>query len=160
MQAQQRKVFEMVPIGRVRRDDDAVVLEIDAPFRPALKQLGHFSHVMVFWWADQFDNDEFRTMLQTEPPYAQGHMTGVFATRAPYRPNPVAMTTCPIVGVDEEAGLVTVSNLDAFDGTRIVDLKAYFPVCDRVQDAHIPDWLADWPEWMPEAGIDLEEYEK
>jgi tRNA-Thr(GGU) m(6)t(6)A37 methyltransferase TsaA len=160
MQAQQREVFEMVPIGRVRRDDDAVVLAIDAPFRPALKQLGHFSHVMVFWWADQFDRDEYRQMLQTDPPYAQGHLTGVFATRAPYRPNPVAMTTCPIVDVDEEAGLVRVSNLDAFDGTRIVDLKAYFPVCDRVETAHIPDWLEGWPEWMPEAGIDLEDYEK
>ena len=160
MQAQQSKVFEMVPIGRVRRDDDAVVLEIEAPFRPGLKQLGHFSHVMVFWWAERHDNGEHRRILQTEPPYAQGRVTGVFATRAPYRPNPVAMTTCPIVNVDEEAGRVTVSNLDAFDGTQIVDLKAYFPVCDRVEAAYIPDWLEGWPEWMPEAGIDLEDYEK
>jgi tRNA (Thr-GGU) A37 N-methylase len=70
------------------------------------------------------------------------------------------MTTCPIVEVDEEAGRVTVANLDAFDGTHIVDLKAYFPVCDRVEDAHIPEWLADWPDWMPDEGIDLEAYEK
>ncbi len=160
MKTQPREVFEMTPIGRVRRDDDAVVLEIDAPFRPALKQLGYFSHVMVFWWADRHDNEEHRHLLQTEPPYAQGHVTGVFATRAPYRPNPVAMTTCPIVAVDEAAGRVTVTNLDAFDGTRIVDLKAYFPVCDRVQEAHIPDWLEGWPAWMPEDGIDLEDYEK
>ncbi|MGC9358717.1 MAG: SAM-dependent methyltransferase, partial [Anaerolineae bacterium] len=126
---QHKESFQMSPIGRIRQTDNGVVLEIDPPFRPALKQLGHFSHVMVFWWADRFDNDEYRNMLQTEPPYAQGHVTGVFATRAPYRPNPIAMTTCPIVAVDEEAGLVTVSDLDAFDGTRIVDLKAYFPVC-------------------------------
>jgi tRNA-Thr(GGU) m(6)t(6)A37 methyltransferase TsaA len=160
MQKQSQERFQMYSIGQVRRTDDGVVLEIDAPYRPALKQLDQFSHVMVFWWADQFDNDEYRNMLQTEPPYAQGHLTGVFATRAPYRPNPVAMTTCPIVDVDEEQGRVTVSNLDAFDGTRIVDLKAYFPVCDRVQKAHIPEWLVGWPEWMPEAGIDLEEHEK
>jgi tRNA-Thr(GGU) m(6)t(6)A37 methyltransferase TsaA len=160
MKKQNQEVFRMYPIGRVHRNAETVTLEIDAPYRPALKQLGSFSHVMVFWWADQFDNDEYRKRLQTDPPYAQGHLTGVFATRAPYRPNPVAMTTCPIVDVDEEDGRVTVTNLDAFDGTRIVDLKAYFPVCDRVQEAHIPDWLVGWPEWMPEAGIDLEEYEK
>ncbi len=160
MQKQQQETFKMYPIGQVHRTEAGVVLEIEAPFRPALKQLDKFSHVMVFWWSDQLDTDEYRNMLQTEPPYAQGHLTGVFATRAPYRPNPIAMTTCPIVNVDEEAGRVTVTNLDAFDGTRIVDLKAYFPVCDRVKDVHIPEWLADWPDWMPEEGIDLEEYEK
>jgi tRNA-Thr(GGU) m(6)t(6)A37 methyltransferase TsaA len=160
MQKQQQEMFTIHPIGKVRRTDDGVVLEIEAPFRPALKQLDKFSHVMVFWWADQFDTDEYRNLLQTEPPYARGHLTGVFATRAPYRPNPIAMTTCPIVDVDEEGGRVTVTNLDAFDGTHIVDLKAYFPVCDRVKDAHIPEWLADWPDWMPDEGMDLEEYEK
>ena len=160
MNKQIQEVFRMYPIGRVRQGDDGVVLEIDVPFRPALKQLGEFSHVMVFWWADYFDNEEHRALLQTEPPYAPGHLTGVFATRAPYRPNPIAMTTCPILSVDEERGLVKVTDLDAFDGTRILDLKAYFPVCDRVQKAHIPAWLADWPEWMPEGGIGLEDHEK
>jgi tRNA-Thr(GGU) m(6)t(6)A37 methyltransferase TsaA len=160
MQKQQQEMFTIHPIGKVRRTDDGVVLEIEAPFRPALKQLDKFSHVMVFWWADQFDTDEYRNLLQTEPPYARGHLTGVFATRAPYRPNPIAMTTCPIVDVDEDTGRLTVTNLDAFDGTHIVDLKAYFPVCDRVKDAHIPEWLADWPDWMPDEGMDLEEYEK
>ncbi len=160
MKKQSQEAFQLYSIGRVHRNDENVTLEIDAPYRPALRQLGKFSHVMVFWWADQFDNDEYRQMLQTDPPYAQGHLTGVFATRAPYRPNPVAMTTCPLVNVDEESGRVTVTHLDAFDGTSIVDLKAYFPVCDRVQEAYIPEWLVGWPEWMPEEGIDLQEYEK
>jgi tRNA (Thr-GGU) A37 N-methylase len=115
---------------------------------------------MVFWWADRFDDDTYRAMLQTKPPYAEEHVCGVFATRSPYRPNPIAMTTCRLVVVDEEEGLVEVADLDAFDGTPIVDLKAYFPVCDRVQEAHIPAWLAGWPEWMPEEGIGLEPHEK
>ncbi len=157
---QAKKTFQMFPIGQVRQTEGGIVLEIAAPYRPALKELGNFSHVMVFWWADRFDNDEYRTLLQSEPPYAPGHVSGVFATRAPYRPNPIAMTTCPLLAVDEEQGLVKVADLDAFDGTCIVDLKAYFPVCDRVQEAHIPEWLVGWPEWMPEGGIGLEEYEK
>jgi len=151
--------YEMRPIGTVRRDGAQIQLEISEAYRPALKQLEHFSHVMVFWWADQFDTDEYRDMLQSRPPYAEEHLTGVFATRSPYRPNPIAMTTCPLVAVDEEQGLLTVSDIDAFEGTAILDLKAYYPVCDRVKEAYIPQWLAGWPDWMPDAGQGLMEWE-
>jgi tRNA-Thr(GGU) m(6)t(6)A37 methyltransferase TsaA len=120
-----------------------------------MQQLEHFSHVMVFWWADKHDNEQSRSILQTEPPYAQGRVTGVFATRAEYRPNPIAMTTCKIRSVDQEQGFVDIAEIDALDGTPIVDLKAYFPVCDRVKDATIPEWLSDWPDWMPDEGLGL-----
>jgi tRNA (Thr-GGU) A37 N-methylase len=69
------------------------------------------------------------------------------------------MTTCKLLGMDEGQGVLQVADIDAVDGTRIVDLKAYFPVCDRVREAYIPEWLSDWPEWMPEDGIGLEEGE-
>lgn len=149
------KTFHIHLIGYIRRSEDSVNLEILEPFRPALKQLDHFSHVMVFWWADKHDNEESRSIMQTDPPYAKGKVTGVFATRAEYRPNPIAMTTCKLLAVDEERGIVQVTNIDAYDGTPIVDLKAYFPVCDRVREARIPEWLSDWPEWMPEEGLGL-----
>ena len=154
------KAYQMYPIGTVQRNGDSVCLQIDEPFRPGLKQLEHFSHVMVFWWADRFDDEESRHTLHSRPPYAEEHLTGVFSMRSPYRPNPIAMTTCKLLGSDEETGVVEVSAIDAFDGTRVVDLKAYFQVCDRVREAHIPEWLSDWPEWMPEEGIDLEPWEK
>ena len=153
-------MLKVYPIGRVRRNGGGVRLEIDEAARPALKELGRFSHVMVLWWADRFDSAADRAQLQCEPPYAEGHLTGVFATRSPYRPNPIAMTTCKLLGVDEEQGIVRVADLDAYEGTAVVDLKAYFPVCDRVERAHIPPWLEGWPEWMPEEGIGLEEWER
>jgi len=149
------ETYQMYPIGRIRRAENGIHLEILEPYRPALRQLEHFSHVMVFWWADRHDNEKSRSTMQTEPPYARGKLTGVFATRAEYRPNPIAMTTCKLLGVDEQRGVVRVADIDAYDGTPIVDLKAYFPVCDRVKDATIPEWLSDWPEWMPEEGIGL-----
>jgi len=52
---------------------------------------------------------------------------------------------------------VRLRNIDALDGSPVLDLKAYFPVVDRVQDAHIPGYLTGWPEWLPESGIGLEE---
>jgi len=154
------KTFEIKSIGQVRRDGQGVSVIIDEAFRPALRDLDHFSHVIVFFWSSQLDQPEMREILVVDLPYAEGHKSGVFATRSPVRPNPILMTTCKLLSVDESQGMVRVADLDAFDGTPVIDLKAYFPVCERVKDATIPEWLQGWPEWMPEEGIGLEEYEK
>ncbi|UCB60879.1 MAG: SAM-dependent methyltransferase [Candidatus Bathyarchaeota archaeon] len=135
--------FRMVPIGYIRRQRNQIFLEILESFRPAMKQLDHFSHVLVFWWADKHDNKRSRNILQTNPPYAKEKVTGVFATRAEYRPNPIAVTTCRILDVDYGSGTIEAADIDAYDGTPIVDLKAYFPVCDRVKEASTPAWLSD-----------------
>jgi tRNA-Thr(GGU) m(6)t(6)A37 methyltransferase TsaA len=143
-------------VGTIRRDKDTVFLDIPEAFRPGLAQLKHFSHLIVLWWADQHDTGESRSMLQTRPPYAEDKLTGVFACRSEYRPNPIALTVCKILEVDEQEGRIMIGDIDAFDGTQILDLKPYFPVCDRVKNATIPDWLAGWPNWMPEGGLGLE----
>ena len=155
------KTYELQSIGTVQRPESGLFLQIAEPFRPGLKQLEHFSHVIVLWWANQEDNKEGRSLMQCRPPYAEDYLTGVFATRSPQRPNPIGMTTCEISGVDEEKGIVQIVNIDAFEGTPIIDLKGYFPVCDRVKAAHIPDWL-DWGiEWLPNEGMGFfEEYEE
>lgn len=145
------EAFQLYPIGSVRSSGESFSLEIAAPYRPALKQLDQFSHVIVLWWADQCDSEEGRNMLQTRPPYAEEQLTGVFACRAPYRPNPIATTVCKIREVDEEQGLIRLEYIDADDGTPVVDLKAYFPVSDRVKNAQTPAWLSHWPEWVEEA---------
>lgn len=132
-----QQTFEIYPIGTVRRTENGVELRVDPPYRPALKALDGFSHVMVFWWAGRFDTPEYRRMLTCNPPYTPDHLTGMFASRSPVRPNPVMMTTCRLLAVDEARGIVRLADLDAFEGTPLVDLKAYFPVCDRVRQAHI-----------------------
>jgi tRNA-Thr(GGU) m(6)t(6)A37 methyltransferase TsaA len=152
-----KKSITVFPIGFVRRTDSGLLLEIDEEYRPGMKQLDKFSHLMVLWWADKHDNKNSRSTFQCEPPYAEGHLTGVFASRAEYRPNPIAITTTKIHDVDIENGIIKVGDIDASDGTPILDLKAYFPVTDRVQNVTIPDWLSDWPEWMPDEGIGLYE---
>ena len=138
----------------LKRTGDGIFLEIFQEYRPALQQLEHFSHVHVLWWADKSDNAKSRGRLQCTPPYGENPpITGIFATRAEYRPNPISMTVAKILEVDHEQGLVKVQNIDAFDKTPILDLKAYFPVCDRVQKATIPKWLKGWPEWFPDEGF-------
>lgn len=147
--------YEVRTIGHVRRSAGGITLEILEQFRPALANLGRFSHVIVLWWADQHDNEKSRSALQTRPPYARDHVMGVFATRAEYRPNPIGLTTCKLLAVDEANGILRLGDIDALDGTPVLDLKAYFPVCDRVRKAHIPDWLSDWPKWLPDEGLGL-----
>ena len=151
MSTKEGTAIQLYPIGTVRNSGESFAVEIAVPFRPALKQLDQFSHVIVLWWADQIDNQQSRSHLQTRPFYAEEHLTGVFACRAEYRPNPIGATVCKILAVDEEQGLVRLEYIDAFDGTPVVDLKAYFPVSDRVKTARIPAWLSDWPEWVEEA---------
>jgi tRNA-Thr(GGU) m(6)t(6)A37 methyltransferase TsaA len=155
----QPKSFRISPIGTVGRTVDQTQIRIAAPYRAALKGLNTFSHVIVFWWAERYDNPEQRQVLTCELPYAPGHEAGVFACRSPLRPNLIMTTVCKILAVDEQSGVVQIANIDAFDGTPVLDLKPYFPVVDRVQDAHISDFLTGWPEWLPEEGIGLMEGE-
>ena len=160
--------YKIKVIGRVRVEGSdpktaEFYLEIDKPYRSALKELDQWSHLMVLFWAHEMDSEEYRNAedWEVDVPYAEGApKTGIFATRAEYRPNPILLTTSAIENVDIENGVIKIAGMDAIDGTPIIDLKAYFPICDRVRDAHIAPWLEGWPEcledgtkWWEEQGF-------
>ena len=148
-------VFMIHPIGTVWRAENGLFIDVFPAYRPGLHQLSEFSHVIVLWWAALNDTPEGRNHLIAYPPYEPYLPTGVFACRSSQRPNPLLQTPCRLLAVDEESGRVQIQNIDAFDGTPVIDLKAYFPVSDRVKDARLPAWLAGWPEWFPEEGLGL-----
>jgi len=145
--------YRLHSIGYVRASDEeqSYILQIDEAYRPALKEMEQFSHVMVFWWADKMDTKQYRNIMTTELPYAPGVEAGVFACRSEYRPNPIAVTTMMVIDVDVKNGIVVLPWIDAFDGTPIIDLKPYIPISDRIRDYSVAEWLADWPEWMEDA---------
>ncbi|HEQ71622.1 MAG TPA: S-adenosylmethionine-dependent methyltransferase [Spirochaetia bacterium] len=147
----QHKEFQLQPIGRVRAVNDTFRIELDDQFRPGLRHLDKFGHVIVLWWAHEHDNPEDRKRVTTSIPYAHNLTAGVFACRSEYRPNPIALTVCACLEVDEKQGLVSVPYIDAHDGSPVLDLKAYFPVADRVRNIRPADWVKDWPEWYEEA---------
>jgi tRNA-Thr(GGU) m(6)t(6)A37 methyltransferase TsaA len=64
-------------------------------------------------------------------------LLGVFATRTPHRPNPIGMTLVELLKVDRN--VLTVRNLDAFDGTPVLDIKP-FDNWDMTDDAQVPQW--------------------
>lgn len=145
------KVCEIYPIGHVNADKTQFSLQIDPPFRQGLKMLDQFSHVLVFWWANEQDSPQKRKTLLTALPYAPGQEAGVFACRSEFRPNPVALTVCACLQIDMEKGLIQVPYMDAFDKTPIIDIKPYFPVSDRVREARVAPWAKDWPSCHEEA---------
>lgn len=152
--SQKSQSYSVHPVGtmHISEEEGRFEIEILPQFRNALFQLDRFSHVIVVWWADQHDNPSSRSIITTELPYAPGVKAGVFACRAEYRPNPVALTTTPIIAIDEERGVIKAAYLDAFDGTPVLDLKPYIPVSDRIRDYKVAEWLQDWPGWQEEAG--------
>ncbi len=66
-------------------------------------------------------------------------MTGVFATRSPFRPNLIGMTLCKIVSVKEN--VIEINGIDAFAGTPVLDIKPHVPRFDAPPNATIPWWL-------------------
>jgi len=145
------------PIGTVERDGDDTWIQIHDDYRPGLLEADRFGHVLVLWWASAHDTEGSRSLLQTELPYAPGVIAGVFACRAEYRPNPIAVSVCKLLGVEADAGVVRIGAIDAYDESPVLDIKPYIGVVDRVQDVRVPDWFEGWPEWMPDEGIGLYE---
>jgi len=148
--------FRISPIGFIRREHGKVFLDIKDEYIAGLKEIENFSHIQVFWWFNKFDGERYRSVLLCNPPY-DAPETGVFACRSPIRPNPIALTTVKILEIDLEKGLVYINNIDADSDSPIVDLKGYFPVCDRVKDYSVPKWASDWPDWYPDEGLSPED---
>lgn len=138
--ARQDTFFKVYPIGYVHKSGGKTYLEIEEKYAEGLLGLDGFSHVHVIWWFHKNDTPQKRRILQVHPRHdPRNPLTGVFATRAPVRPNLIALTTCKIVSI--EGRRVYLDDIDAFDGTPVLDLKPYIPGLDRVARPRLPAWV-------------------
>lgn len=136
------RFFKVVPVGTVVKSGGATRLEIAEEYAPALKGLDGFSHVVVLYWFDRNDTPAKRAVLQVHPRGNRSNpLTGVFACRAPVRPNLIALSVCRILAV--EGRVVRVVGIDAFDGTPILDLKPHIPAIDSPDDVSLPPWVGE-----------------
>lgn len=139
--------FYVVPIGKTAVSERGMFIELEPKYIPALKALDGFSHLNIIWWFSDFDNEETRSILETPQPYKQApEIMGMFATRSPIRPNPLALTTAEVIDIDYEKGIVQVVYIDAHDGTPVLDIKPYTPSLDRVESPLVPKWCDHWPK--------------
>jgi len=131
--------FKLFPIGKVEKQGQVVRLRIYDVYADGLLGLDGWSHVNVFYWFDKNDTAQQRRVLQVHPRGdKQNPLTGVFACRAPVRPNLIALSVCKILSV--QGSVVTVDDLDAFDATPILDLKPFIPPDAPTKDVRVPAW--------------------
>lgn len=118
--------------------DATSVIEIFSEFLDGLKSVESSTHLIVLYWQDRSN----RTVLKSFTLFSDEPM-GVFATRSPNRPNPIAFCIAEIVEI--EGNMLTVRGVDALDGSPLLDLKMYSPRIDSIPEArtdHIPHkWL-------------------
>lgn len=145
--------YQLKPIGKVKNNDSGAFIELEQGYIPGLQALEGFSHINVMWWFSNCDNPSDRNILQTEQPYKYAPaVMGVFATRSPARPNPIALTTSEIISIDFNKGIIQVSFIDADDNTPILDIKPYTPSFDRVETPGVPAWCSEWPRSTEASG--------
>jgi len=132
--------FKVVKIGTIINREKECRLEVDPPYQDAFLGLEQFSHIDVFYWLDANDNDAGRAVLRVHPQGDRANpLTGVFATRSPLRPNPLAVTRCRILAI--EGRDITIDAIDARDGSPLIDIKAYIPHSDDDEGVRIPEWV-------------------
>ncbi|MDN7013478.1 SAM-dependent methyltransferase [Methanoculleus sp. FWC-SCC3] len=140
--------FTVKPVGTVHADNESFSIKISRPFRPALPGLDGFSHLVVLWWVDRVDTPECRDETVCKKPYTRGPETvGIFATRSPARPNPIALSVVPVIDIDTASGVIWVGYIDADDATPVLDIKPYLPATERVREVSVPAWSSHWPQW-------------
>lgn len=113
----------------------------------ALKGLEGFDFVWLIWEFDRVPQAE-RASLTVRPPRLGGnHRVGVFASRSPFRPNRLALSSVRIESVDAERGVINVLGADLADGTPIYDIKPYVEYADSHPGVRCG--FVDEEDWSP-----------
>jgi tRNA (adenine37-N6)-methyltransferase len=113
-------------------------LEILREFEPGLTDIEGFSHLYVIWAFDRSDGFD----LIAHPPTDEKRSHGVFSTRSPRRPNPIALTVVELLGRDGSS--IQVRGIDMLDGTPILDIKPY--LSSIPEETLRRGWLAEAEE--------------
>ena len=111
----------------------------EKPYRnpDAVRGLDGFSHIWLLWQFSESKNGNWSPTVR--PPKLGGNKRmGVFATRSPFRPNPIGLSCVKLDGIEiskTEGPVLYVSGADLMDNTPIYDIKPYLPYADSKPDA-------------------------
>lgn len=128
-------------------------IELRQGLQNCLRDLDGFSHVWVLTWLHLARG--FRSLVM---PPRDRVKRGLFATRAPQRPNPIGLSCVRLVRIDKR--VLHIDDHDLLDGTPVLDLKPYLPYCDSVPDARIgyvdqlPAGTPDHRSWWEGKGVE------
>jgi tRNA-Thr(GGU) m(6)t(6)A37 methyltransferase TsaA len=153
-----RETIEVKPIGfiktqaigkEVKNRHHISEITLYEDLEEALEGINGFSHLFVIFWMHRISNGERMTLKVNPRGRDDMPLLGIFATRTPYRPNPIGLTLVEILEV--QRNVIRVRGLDAFDGTPILDIKP-FDHWDMAEDARLPKW---WMRLEKEKGREI-----
>ncbi len=101
---------------------------VDAAYEPALADVEGFERVWLVYWFDRAGPFQPRVV-----PYRDTREHGLFATRAPSRPNPIGLSAVQLLR--REGRVLHVAGIDVLDGTPLLDIKPYVPAFDAFPQA-------------------------
>jgi tRNA-Thr(GGU) m(6)t(6)A37 methyltransferase TsaA len=144
-----KRELSVQPIGRVvtgRSEQDrdgawqenAAEIEIVPAWAEALEGIEAFSHIWVIWWLDRREGSPPAPRVHPEG-RPEMPLVGIFATRSPHRPSPIALTAVRLLA--RQGTRLRVEGLDAFVDTPIIDIKPYLRRGDLIAEATMPEWL-------------------
>lgn len=114
-----------------------IVFEPEYRVKEALRGIEEFSHLWLIWEFSEAKRDDWSPTVR--PPRLGGNKRmGVFATRSPFRPNSIGLSSVKLIGIEHtenEGDVLIVSGADLLDGTPIFDIKPYLPFTDSHPDA-------------------------
>lgn len=123
--------------GLVDSLESTIIFEPEYRNEDALRGLEDFSHLWIIWQFSKAVKSDWSPTVR--PPRLGGNTRmGVFATRSPFRPNNMGLSSVKILGVErtEQYGtVIRVAGADLMDGTPIFDIKPYIPYCDSHPEA-------------------------
>ena len=125
--------IEKVPIQPAAASGIRGTVEVFAEFAAGLQDVHGFSHIILLY--------HFHRVTQarlTVIPFLDDQPRGVFATRAPSRPNPIGLSIVRLLGI--EGSVLHVENVDIVDGTPLLDIKPYVPAFDH-NETEQTGWL-------------------
>lgn len=98
-------------------------IDLDGPYVEGLKDLDGFERIWLLFWCDRAD--DFKLDVK---PYMDTQTRGLFATRAPSRPNPIGMSCVKLIAID--GNRLEIEDVDMLDGTPLLDIKPYIAKFD------------------------------
>jgi len=127
-------------------------VEVDEAFRDGLKDLEGFSHLILLYHFHRSEGFEL-----TVKPFLDQAVHGLFATRAPRRPNGIGLSVVRLVTMIK--GVLVVEGVDMLDGTPLLDIKPFVPEFDAPRDEVRVGWLEGKAVNAREARADKRFYE-
>ena len=122
-----------MPIQPTSNTSKPGTLEIFPEFIEGLKDLESFSHIYILY---HFHKQQQSKLMVT--PFLDSQPHGVFATRAPSRPNPIGLSLVKLIRV--ENNLIYVNRIDVLNDTPLLDMKPYIPDFEHHEDIRV-GWL-------------------